>query len=239
MPEPTWTKRYGEGILISSLATAACALIAYLFHQDSPWARPVFYGLISASLPLMIYFCLVITRRIPKQKITPSIENIETFVRTWLDNHKVTVKVDPHQDFYFRYRITLDSGCYLTVVRSRLEYKDYVQILCDLGMRGDDQKLLEQFSEQERIALIFDIQMELARAKVGYSGLVYPPQNFILFQRVPIYPTLNEFVFMNMIGNVEAARNLVAIVFLKARSDKVPTILPSASPTPKLESPKS
>jgi hypothetical protein len=236
MSESSWIKRYGEGIVIGLLGSAVWAVVAYLFHEGSPWARPMFYGLVAASVPLTVYFGFVIARRIPKQKVVPTTENIESCVRAWLDNHKVTIKLDPHHDYYFRYRLTLDSGCYLTVYRSQVEYQEYVQIVCNLGTSVDEQKLLEQFSDREKAQLMFDIRLELARAKVGYGGLVYPPENFHLFQRVPIYPTLNEFVFMSMIGNVEAARNLVSLVFLKLKSDKEFTALPSTSDSLKLKS---
>ena len=229
--------------MIGLLVCVIWAGMAWLFHEGYSWALPVFYGLVAACMALIAYFGFTLARRIPRSRVQPSLKNIEACVRTWLDNHKVAVKNDPHPECYFRFVITLDGGCILVVLRSKLDYQEYVQILCDLGIRGDEQKLLEQFSPREKVQIIGDMKLELARAKVGYSGLADPPEKFQLFQRVPIYPTLNEFIFMNMIGNVEAARNLVAIIFLKAVSGKTdktePTVLPLVSHAPELEPPKS
>ena len=220
MPEKPWFKRYGEEIVIGLLITAISSSVGYLFDKASRLAGPIFYGSVVASLFLMVYLLYRLTKRVPKPKIVPTVNNIEQCVRGWLDNHRVTVKNDPVQDCYWRLVITLDSGCILSVLRSKSEYPEYVQIFCALGIKGDNLKLLDQFSQEEKAQVILDIQLELARAKVGYSGLVDPPEDFFTFQRVPIYPTLNEFVFMNMVGNVEAARNLVSVVFQKAMAHK-------------------
>lgn len=237
MAEPSWIKRYSEGIVIGFLATAVWAGIAYLIHEGYSWGPPLFYGLVAASVMVIAYFGFTLTKRIPKQKIVPSLDNIEECIRIWLDNHKVTVKNDPHPDCYFRYRITLDSGCYLTVLRSKSEYTKYVQIYCDLGIKTEqDKKVLEQFSEKEKAQIMFDVKVELARARVGYSGLVDPPENFQLCQRVPIYRTLTEFVFMSLVGNVEAARNLVFLMFIKPKIGAV--ALPPTSDIPNLELPE-
>jgi hypothetical protein len=103
----------------------------------------------------------------------------------------------------------------------------------------EDKKLLNMYTKEEKAKVLFDIRAELARARVGYSGLVDPPENFQLIQRVPIYPTLNEFIFMTMIFNVEAARNLVFLMFLKPKIGKEVTTLPSASDTPRAPLPAS
>jgi hypothetical protein len=234
LAEPTWLKKYAEEILMGLLVCLIWAGLAWLFHEGNSWSRPIFYGLVASSLLLIAYFI----QRKPKSRIRPSVKNIESCVRTWLDNHKVTVKNDPRQDCHFRFVVTLDSGCILTVYRSKTEYQEYVTIFCDLGVRGaEDKKVLELFGEQEKAQIMLDIKTELARAKVGYGGLVDPPENFHLFRRVPIYPTLTEFAFIMMIGDVEAARNLVMLMFLKARMN-ASNMQPITSGIPKLASPK-
>jgi hypothetical protein len=171
----------------------------------------------AASLVLIASFLFLLLKRSPHTKIIPSSKNIESCVRTWLDNQKIAVKNDPYPEGYFRFRITLDGGSTLTVLRSRSEQPDYVHITCDLGTRGDDLNLLRQFTDDEMTEMLLDIKRELARARVGYSGLVNPPENFMIVRHVPIYPTLSEFAFMSMIYDVEAAVNLVGNVFLRMR----------------------
>lgn len=217
MAEQKWYQRYGEGIVIAILSAGVLALIAYLKSAGSRWFLPTFYGLIAACAVLLCCLGFLLVRRVPRPRVIPSPKNIERCVRTWLDNHKISVKNDPYTDGYFRFRITLDGGANLTVLRSRSEQPDYVHISCDLGVRGNEQKLLEQFSEDEMTDMLLEIKRELARARVGYSGLVNPPENFMIVRNVPIYPTLNEFTFMSAIYDVEAAMNIVGNVFLRMR----------------------
>jgi hypothetical protein len=241
MADLPWYKRYGEGIMIGVLASAVFAVISILADRRSSWFSPIFYGLIASVTVAMVCVAVLLLRRVPRARLVPSEKNIESFIRTWLDNCKVTVKNDPCVDAYFRLRITLDGGEYLTIIRSKSDYPGYVQIVADLGVRGDDQKLLDQFTEDEITGILLDIKMALAQAKVGYSGLIHPPENFHLFRRVPIYPSLTEFAFVSMIGDVEAATHLVKIVFLKTRLKKdkqLRLVTPlSASDIPKLEPP--
>ena len=209
--------------------------VAYLAHIASPWFWPIFYGLVAAALALLCCLGFLVVRRTPRPKVIPSTKNIESCVRLWLDNHKIAVKNDPYPDGHFRFRITLDGGAALTVLRSRTEQPDYVHISCDLGMRGEDIKLLKQFTDDEMTEMLLDIKRELARARVGYSGLVYPPENFMIVRNVPIYPTLSEFAFMSMIFDVEAAMNLVGNVFLRMRwrKEQYSAMQPSTSDTPR------
>ena len=241
MAEQKWHQRYAEGIVIGILTTAALSIIGYLNHVASPWFQPLFYGLIAAGVVLLACLGILLFKRIHVPRVVPSEKNIENCVRGWLDNHKVAVKNDPGDDLHFRLRITVDSGKLMTVLRSKKEFTNYVQILIDLGIRGEEGiKLLELFTEEERNQILFDVRLELARAKVGYSGLVMPPENFMMFRRVPILPGLTEFYFMSMIGDVEAATNLVYLMFAKAKQqaearsgNAAPVTLPSTSDTPR------
>jgi hypothetical protein len=222
MHEQNLFQRYREGIVIGLLVCAVWGMMAWLFHAGNSWARPVFYGATISILVLIAYFNLVLVRRIPKPKMIVTSDNIEGCIRKWLDNHKVMVKVDPESTCYFRYRITLDvSGIQLTILRSKIDQQEYVKIFSDLGLKGEEgKKILALYTDQEKSQLMFDIKTEMARARVGYSGLVDPPENFLLFQRVPIYPSLTEYGFMSMVFNVEAATSLVTLMFLKSRIGK-------------------
>jgi hypothetical protein len=196
--------------------------LTYLEHVKSVWAAPALDGLGAGLMAVAIWAAIRGISQLPLKRIRPNSDNIESCVRDWLDSYKVSVKNDSSPESYFRLRITLDAGHLMTVVRMKDGYSEYVQILCDLGIRGENKKLIEQFTEEEINETLLELKLELARAKVGYGGLVQPPENFHLFRRVPIHPNLTEFFFMAMVGEVEAAANLVIIILLKAKqkSDK-------------------
>jgi len=216
MAQKNWFDRNRDSILTGLFVAAVWAFLTYLSAVASSWAMPIFYGFVAGAATLLCCAAFMVVRRLPSQPPI-SEKNIEACVREWLDNHKIAVRNDPYPEGHFRLRITLDSDCALTVLRSKTEYPDYVQIICDLGMRGDNQRILEMFTATQKAEILFEIKTELARAKVGYAGLVDPPESFHLFRRVPIYPTLTEFAFLSMIGDLEAARNLVFLAFLKAK----------------------
>jgi hypothetical protein len=239
--EQSWFKRKREEIVTGLIVCAAWGGVTYLKSIASPWFGPLFYGTVAGTLVLIACVAVILLKRAPRQRVIPTEKSIGTCVRTWLDNHRFAVRSDPCDEAYFRLQITLDSGYHMTILRSKAVLPDYVQIIADLGVRGDDKKLLEQFTDNQRTKIFIDIKRELARAKVGYSGLIDPPENFRIFRNVPIYSTLTEFAFISMIGDVEAAMNLVMITFLGARWEQENSssgiTLPSTSDILKLEPP--
>jgi hypothetical protein len=212
-----WGKSIGQGILTTIiLALIPGTVVTYLAHVQSVWTGPVLEGLVAAFLCACILIMIRAWGHLPPSRVRPNSKNIESCVRSWLDNHRVSVKNDPSPESHFRLRVTLNEKT-MTIVRMRDESEDYVQILADLGTHGDN-KLLELFNSDEIAQTIWNIQLELARAQVGYSGLVNPPDNFMIFRRVPIHHNLTEFIFISMLGSVEAAMNLVMLMFVSARA---------------------
>jgi hypothetical protein len=166
---------------------------------------------------------VIILRRIPKPLPTPNGANIEEYVRSWLDNHRLTVTKDPSPTTYFRYRVRLapPDNEDLTIFRMRDENPDYIQVYTDMGLKGEQwEQITKRFSNEEINRIIFDIKIELARARVGYSGLVIPPENFKVFKMVPINPALKESDFFSAIAEVEAAIHLVTVIYLKSAHQK-------------------
>jgi hypothetical protein len=233
---------WGLELLILGLIPAG--VVAYLEHIKSVWAEPVLYGMGAGLMCSGIWVAIRAGAYLPPRSIRPNTKNIEACVRSWLDTHRVGIKNDPSPESYFRFRITFDSGKVMTVVRMR-DQPDYVQILADMSLRGDDKKLLEQLNEEEIGQILWDVRVELARAQVGYVGLIYPPENFIISRRIPIHHNLTEFIFISMLGSVEAAMNLIGLMFFKTKSeaDRRKGASPARSTpqlvsgTPKLEPP--
>jgi len=213
-----WGKSVGQGILTTIvLALIPGAVVTYLAHIQSVWTVPVLEGLAAALMSTAIVVAVRAWSHLPPSRVRPNPKNIESCVRSWLDNHRVSVKNDPSPETFFRLRITLNDKA-MTVFRMRDESKEYVQIVADLGTHGDN-KILEDLNEDDIAQIMWDIKVELARAQVGYSGLVNPPNNFMIFRRVPIHHNLTEFIFVSMVGSVEAAMNLVALMLLKTKAE--------------------
>lgn len=244
MAEQKWYQRYAEGIVIAVIAVPAIAAVTYFYDIASPMAGPLFYGILAGASVIIAGVGVCILSRMPDRRTVPTTKNIEQCVRTWLDNHHFAVQNDPDDSLHFRLRITTDNKKAMTVFRSKKAFAEYVEIQADMSLRGDSLKLLDGFSDEEKLQCQFDIGLELARAKIGYAGLVMPPENFFLFRRVPILSGLTEAYFVAMIGDVEAAVALVLLMFVKAKQQAnartgtaSPVTLPSTSDISKPETP--
>lgn len=213
-----WGKSIGQNALFTVLwALIPGGLVTYLAHVGSVWTIPALKGLGAAVMAVGIIFGTKAMSRLPPRRLMPSTENIESCVRTWLDNYRVAVKNNPKPEAFFYFFITLDSGDQLIVSRIKNDYPEYVHIVAHLAATEDERKIIDQFSEYEKNQLLLNMKLELARAKVGYGGLVDPSASFHLFRRVPIHHNLTEYTFMAMIAEVEAAVHLISIVFQRAQ----------------------
>jgi len=230
-----WGKSIGQGILATIIvALIPGAIVTYLAHIQSVWTVPVLEGLGAALMCAGIVIMVRAWGHLPPIRTRPNATNIESCIHSWLDNERVSVKNDPSPESYFRLRIILNEKT-MTIVRMRGEFEDYVQILADLGTHGDS-KWLQQFNDDEIAQMIWDVKVELARAQVGYAGLVNPPDKFTLFRRVPIHHNLTEFIFMSMIGSVEAAMNLVGLMVIKTKAEVDRRQLTAPAPPKPLDS---
>jgi len=242
MAEQKWYQRYAEGVVIAIIALPAIAAVSYLYNAASPMAQPLFYGLLAGAAVIVAGMGICILSRMPAKRTIPTTRNIEQCVHTWLHAHNIAVKNDPGEDLLFRFRITLDSEKQMTVVRGKTKFPEYVEIIADVGIRGADLCLLDQFTPEEIEEIRIEVGLELARAKLGYAGLAMPPEHFFLFRRLPIVPALTEHIFMATIYDVEAGINLVGWTFAKGKrkadqrlGNQTPLNLLSTSDDPKPE----
>jgi hypothetical protein len=237
MAQKNWITRNSDAILSGLLVCLVWAIVAFLAASASPLLLPLFFGFIAGVVTLVACVSVMVARRLPKH--APISEaNIEARIREWLDNFKVTVKNDPGPDLHFRLRITLDSKIEMTILRSKTENSEYFQIVAGLGFTEENQKVWNLFTEEETAQILIDLKIELARAKIGYAELQLPLDKFHVFRRVPIVPGLTEFIFMSMLGDVEAAVGLVFQTFANARLrqlkqsiSKAPTAEPATAKT--------
>jgi hypothetical protein len=215
-------RRWIEGILQGMLATILLALVpaaivTYLAKLQSIWAAPVLLGLCAWALTSIIIVAMNALRHLPPVRVLTNTDNVESNVRGWLHNFRYAIQNAPDPTAYFRFVVKTDAGVSLTIGRPKGEFKDYIIIRHDLIRTSDDDRILGSLSDEERLRLVVEIRLELARARVGYNGLSLPlPEaGFSVFKRVPVNDTLTEDKFVSYIEDVEAAMNAVGAVFFK------------------------
>jgi hypothetical protein len=234
MAEISFWRRNSEAIVTGLAAAGIVGVSSYLYGKYPTLLAPFTYCLICGVGVLVAGVAVIVLKRTPKLLPCPSGDNIENHVRTWMDKYGLTVTRDPSAPTYFRYRVTLPApdNELLTIFRMRDEMPEYIQVYTDLGLKGEEGvQILNQFTNEEINNVIYEIKMELARAKVGYSGLVIPPTDFKIFRRVLIHSDLKETDFFSAINDVEAAIHTITLLYGRAIQDKHKTTPPVASPT--------
>jgi hypothetical protein len=203
------------------LVAGGGGVVAYMAHDGSLWATPTLYGLGASTLLMIAVLCGKAIRRLPAKRPIVDLDNIEQVVRQWLDNFHTGVKNDPAPETYFRYLVTMDSGTKILVGRSGQALSGYLLLQCELTLSAEDQATLGKLSPEDLNELVLAVRLELARARVGYNGLVAPITTVKLFKRVPISEALNEDSFVDKLEELEAAFNAISIVAAKRLKQKL------------------
>jgi hypothetical protein len=113
-------------IVSAILVAGAGVVITVLARNASLWTTPVLYGLSASALLSISILAFRAMVRIPRARTLPTIENIESLVRLWLDNFRLGVRNDPNPETFFRLIVTMDSGTKLVVGRPIGELSGYL-----------------------------------------------------------------------------------------------------------------
>jgi hypothetical protein len=208
------------------LVAGAGVLIGLLAKGASAWTSPVLYGLGGSALLSISLLVFSIMARLPRARRLPSTDNVESLVRLWLNNFRLAVKNDPNQEVFFRFVVTMDSGTKLLVGRPKGELSGYLIVRAEITPGPEEQRRIADLPPSESNRVLSEVRLELARAKVGYSGLALPITTIAIFKRMPIGESLSEDVFMARLEEVEAAFNAIAVVSYMAfdRNAPIPAV---------------
>jgi hypothetical protein len=203
--------------LITNGAWAALVLVGgvvmtILARYASPWVGPALYGLGASVLLLIATLATKAINRLPRKRSIVGTDNVESHVRAWLDNFRTTVKNDPIDEALFRFTVTMDGGAKLLVGRLRGDLNGYIVVRGEVTPSEEERRYLEVLPAEVLMRMRDEIRLELARAKVGYSGIKIPLENFAIFKRIPINDALTEDSFIAKLEEVEAALNAVGAI---------------------------
>jgi hypothetical protein len=169
--------------------------------------NPALYAVVSMALLSVIYFAFtgrgVLSREAPKT--TP--KNVETNIRTWLDAFGLSVKKESDPLFIFLYTITLRNDTPIAVGRPK-DTDHYLVFRADLSLSPEHVTMVNQLDQEHSAMMIRELNLELARAKIGYA-LIGPPLKLIrMVKQVPITSTLNEHVFATLLNEMDSTVSL-------------------------------
>lgn len=186
-------------------------MVALLARNASAWAAPAIYGLSASALLAVSILAIKTIGRLPAKRPVIDLDNVEGEVRRWLDNFRTGVQNSPIAEAHFRFIVTMDGGAKLLVGRPR-DFSGYLLVRGEVIPSLDDQKVIAGLPTEAVEDIVSEIKLEMARAKVGYSGLALPITTIAILKRIPISEALTEDAFINKLEEVEAALNALGII---------------------------
>ena len=208
-------RKWIDGVGQSILATIFIALVlgvfvTWLVKIRSAWGTPLLLGLAAATMAALFAVLAKAGMRLPPKRLIPNSQNIEECIRTWLNNFNYGIKNTPDGNAHFCLLVTADSDTKMVIGRLKAEKdSEYVYIKAIIGPTGEELGNLNRLTEQEKAKLFVSIKLELSRRRIGYRGLIFPPNDFFIFKRVPISSSLTEHEFLSSVDEIEAAVNAV------------------------------
>jgi hypothetical protein len=210
-----FSEKFAEWAITGILGIVGAAVLTFLKLHQSVWATPLLYGVAGA---FMVWICggvFIAVSRIPRFRTQVTVNNVEDRVRKWLDGAGASVKNDLTPDAFFRLTAQLQGGGRIIVGRPRAGLTEHVVFRAEIITPNNAPKELTDASKSDQDRLLDLIKLELARAKVGYSGLTIPLNDcFAIFKSVRISDYLHEDTFLSALWDVEAAINQVNSVYL-------------------------
>lgn len=180
---------------------AVGALVTYLKKKSSAWLGPTMWGLGGCVLAGLVLICFWGVSSIPKNR-PPDVttDNIEKNVRTWLDDFGLSTKKEDDPATYFKLTATMPSGDPVTIARLKT-HDSYVAVEALISISPEHKTVLDKLSPQEMTDFFNQLNMELARAKIG--NIIQLPTQITVVSRIPITSSLTEDEFVRCVDEVE------------------------------------
>jgi hypothetical protein len=105
---------------------------------------------------------------LPKPRLQTTIENVETNIKTWIDNFGMSIKKEPGQESYFSYVVTPPNGIPISVRRTKTQDR-YIILRTGIGISSEHQRMLAQLSEEQQSRIFDELLLELARINIHWQ----------------------------------------------------------------------
>jgi hypothetical protein len=166
-----------------------------------------------ASIGLIASLSLVavgLFQKFRRSKVT--IGNVESKVREWFDAFGWgTKRLPADTSFHFGFEIRLKNNIPLTVFRLK-EHEQYLTLVAAVEVGPEHRSLFEKLSKSDQVAVSREVQIELARAKVG--SVIDLPNRVTVEKLIPITDSLTEASLVDAILGVQFAVVLITFTIV-------------------------
>jgi hypothetical protein len=206
-----FTSMYAGAIL---MIVAGIASTVYS-HYGPAWTVPIMNGLATMAIVGSLFFSLRALAALPPVTRKITLKNAGSQVLLWLHKFHFKVQTTDEDGFDFSYIVTTDSGKIVTLKRHSRQFSDYITVGGYITLTQEEKDLVAAIDDDQAFEALYDIQMELLRARVGYNTTDVVNRGIMAFRRIPIGPNLSETEAINAIADMEAVISLVLLI--KAR----------------------
>jgi hypothetical protein len=188
---------FGTGIM--SVATA-------LIHGLATWQQVVLVALFALMFGWALIATFLACR--PKQGgFIVTHENVESYVRQWLDNFHVTAKKLPKNDqLNFAYQVDYEDRTHVGILHTK-ERNQYLAIEGRLAVSKEHKDAFDKFSEPKKRRFLLGLRAEMSRAGIR-AEMPHPFETVRIIRLFPI-TTLTESEFIEQIDGVHRTELLV------------------------------
>lgn len=209
----TWSDGIYIGLFCNGVSCAAGVAVTYLKHDGSTWVSPLLLGSITWLISMSVFMLVRLFRYIPRRQYRVTEKTIQPLMRDWLDGMGLKVQSVTEAATYFKFIVSTDGGKVITISRDR-DYASDSLTFRALYKESEQNKSFEDFTVDEKAEARLEIQLELARAAMGYTA----PDvlaDFTLFRRIPITSSLSLDEVSRTLLEVEAALQSVFLTGAK------------------------
>jgi hypothetical protein len=208
------------------------AALAVLRKKNSPWAGVAAYFLIGCACMSVIVFTFVGHAILAKETPQTTAENIEPNIRAWSDQFSLGIQKQADDNFDFAYAISLHSG--RTVLVGRPKVRDrYLQFQGNVTLAPEHEAAVQKLSLSQQQRLADEINLEMARNKIGFAFIGPPFKGIRVSKGVPITSNLTEDSFAASLDEIDSsillARESLRLAFFRVG---IPDVVPSTSLLP-------
>ena len=205
----SWISGIVVNLISSLIAFSVGGVVTYLEKAGSVWVKPITFGMLTWLLVFTLFYLFRLGLRLPTRTSLITDDNLEEFVREWMDRYNLTVQRFSDPALHFSFIATTLGGKRITIKR-RIDFPEYVTFSADMApLNAEERAAFDGIPEDDKIRALSEVRLELTRAVVGLSIPKTMPDGYSVFRQLPITGALTESQFIREVWGIEAVVNSI------------------------------
>ncbi len=200
------------------IAAVGAGVLARLRATKPKVANVVLFGLAGFVLTLVGLAALKTSARTDAPL---DIANIEDEVLRWAHGLNWTTKRVTDPDAIFALEVASEINPNLVRITRPTRHSNLLIVAGAVHLEEPERSAMGKWPQEKTTALIRELQLELARSKIEFTGVRTPVTVITLHRLVPIHSSLRDLDLASAVHDVQTAR-IIASVVLRNHLDYAP-----------------